>query len=167
MRFLILLLAAAAAGATKILLRSYAAQLSSLTAANSASNYVASMHCGESSYSRRAALAGSIAALTVGACSPALALLPQRDFQQAKPPAAARLLPIVRIRAHVEKIAASLEDATKWDAVRTELRAPDLSKANFRRVFDEYSSENWYVYPSWMKYYYACCMNKTLPLTTI
>eukprot|EP00953_Heterococcus_sp_UTEX-ZZ885_P006379 3901-Heterococcus_DN1.PRE.4 len=121
MRLYLLLLAAAGANAVKLLLRSDAVQFSSVAAVNSSLKFVGSLPCSESRYSRRAAIAGSIAAVTAGLSSPAPALLPQRDFQQAKPPAAARLLPIVRIRAHVESIAASLEDATEWDAARTEL----------------------------------------------
>jgi hypothetical protein len=142
MRFLLLLLAAAGANAFVLLLQSDAVKFTSVAAVKPSMKFVGSQHYIESRCSRRASIT-TIAALTVGLSSPALALLPQRDFQQAKPPAAARLLPILRIRAHVVMIAASLEDATKWDAARTELRAPDLSKTNYRRVFDEYSSENW------------------------
>jgi hypothetical protein len=145
MRFLFLLLAAASANAVELLLQSHAAQLTSVAAVKSSVKFVGSQHCSGSRCSRRAAIA-TVAAFTVSTSSPVLALLPQRDFQQAKPPAAARLLPVVRIRSHIVRIAASLEDATKWEAARTELRAPDLSKANYRRVFDEYSSENWYIF---------------------
>jgi hypothetical protein len=142
MHLLLLLFAAAGANAFKLLLQSDAVQCTSVAAVKTSMKFAGSQHYTESRCSRRAAIA-TIAALTVGLSRPALALLPQRDIQQAKPPAAARLLPIVRIRAHVKKISASVEYATEWDAARTELRAPDLSKANYRRVFDEYSSENW------------------------
>lgn len=88
----------------------------------------------------RFALASAAAAL---ATQPSLALDPQRDATTARPPPPARLLPILKLKLQVEGIQSLLETSSGWEEAQRRLAEKSFSKREWRRVFDEYSTDNW------------------------
>eukprot|EP00611_Tribonema_gayanum_P002712 TRINITY_DN1203_c3_g6_i1.p2 TRINITY_DN1203_c3_g6~~TRINITY_DN1203_c3_g6_i1.p2 ORF type:complete len:156 (-),score=52.50 TRINITY_DN1203_c3_g6_i1:662-1096(-) len=89
------------------------------------------------------AAAAAALALTAAPQAVSAALDPQRDASLARAPPPARLLPILRVKLQVEGIQALLGDPAGWEAAREKLMDKALSKSEYRRVFDEYSTDNW------------------------
>ncbi|KAG5184495.1 hypothetical protein JKP88DRAFT_255435 [Tribonema minus] len=89
------------------------------------------------------AAAAAAAALTAAPQVVSAALDSQRDASLARPPPPARLLPIMKVKLRVEGIQALLGDPAGWEAAREKLMDKALSKSEYRRVFDEYSTDNW------------------------
>eukprot|EP00904_Undaria_pinnatifida_P011489 jgi/Undpi1/7470/HiC_scaffold_22.g09943.m1 len=88
-------------------------------------------------------LVGSSALSVTLAVDPALSLDAQRDARTARPPPAALLLPVVRLKAAAIKVVNLLAQPGSWEEARLLLQSPPLSSTAFTTILDRYSDSNW------------------------